>query len=424
MKDKITRIISSMLAAVMCVAVVISAMSINDADVYAASASLSGPGSGRAGDTFTVTLDIAAAGSYGLEANLNYDGGQVTLVGTSILPGGWKLESNGNKIIAYDDTMSNPLGGSQSVIQASFRINDSAAPGTDIGISFSNILVSDANAGTSVGTASCSVNVLAPLSSDNALSSLTVSAGELSPGFSPDNTGYNLGEVEYDVSSINVNASARDSNASVSVGNTSLSVGDNTIYINVTAENGNRRTYTLRVTRKQDPNYVPSSNANLSDISVSYGQISPAFSSDITEYVVYIPYEVTSIEVAGSMDDSKAAGATGDSSESLAVGSNDLYVTGVAEDGTEKKYHITVVRMPEYAGVLPKIEGVDIKETQTEEVTEVPVQQEEVVQVVKKTGIKPWLLVILVIAGIAAGFAGAWFGKEYIKKLFEKKRTY
>lgn len=99
-------------------------------------------------------------------------------------------------------------------------------------------------------------------------------------------------------------------------------------------------------------------------------------------------------------------------------------MTGVAEDGTEKKYHITVVRMPEYAGVLPKIEGFDIKETQTEEVTEVPVQQEEVVQVVKKTGIKPWLLVILVIAGIAAGFAGAWFGKEYIKKLFEKKRTY
>lgn len=99
-------------------------------------------------------------------------------------------------------------------------------------------------------------------SADNSLKSLVLSAGALSPKFSPSTTSYTA-TVEYSVTSIAITAVPSNSKASVvSVsGNEGLKVGANTVTIIVKAENGVTSTYTITVTREEEkadePEVVP-----------------------------------------------------------------------------------------------------------------------------------------------------------------------
>ena len=129
----------------------------------------------------------------------------------------------------------------------------------------------------------------------------------------------------------------------------------------VKAENGATKTYKIAVTRKQDPNYVASSNASLKGITISAGSISPAFTGDKTDYIVYLPYEYAgkSFTATGTAADSKASGVTGGTINALVEGVNKTTVVCKAENGTQKIYTITVVVMPPYNGNVPNIEGVD-----------------------------------------------------------------
>jgi hypothetical protein len=170
----------------------------------------------------------------------------------------------------------------------------------------------------------------------------------------------------------------------VSISGHDLGVGGNTVSITVTAENGATKTYKISVTRKQDPNYVASSNAALSEISISNGTLSPTFSSEVDDYIVYLPYEYVgkTFSASGSADDSKAVGVTNGSIKALLEGVNSASVVCKAEDGTEKEYKVTVVVMPEYNGAVPYIEGVEVEEVEpeTEETEIVPSTEENITE--------------------------------------------
>lgn len=73
------------------------------------------------------------------------------------------------------------------------------------------------------------------------------------------------------------------------------------------------------------------------------------------------------------MNDSKAVGAT-EGSVVLVEGTNEVKVTGTAEDGSTSEYKITVVVMPKYEGKVPVIEGAP--EPETEPVTEPTIEPE------------------------------------------------
>lgn len=95
------------------------------------------------------------------------------------------------------------------------------------------------------------------LSSDNALKSLTVSSGKLSPEFKKDTTEYQV-EVENNVEKIKISATANDKEASIKgTGEKDLKVGKNSYGIVVVAENGKTKTYTIVINRKEEnPVYV------------------------------------------------------------------------------------------------------------------------------------------------------------------------
>lgn len=101
------------------------------------------------------------------------------------------------------------------------------------------------NMGNSVVT----INAKPTASGNNNLSSLSISPGTLSPGFSAGTTSYSAW-VSNSTTSVAVSAKAADGKAKVAVwGNTGLSVGNNTITVQVTAENGSKKTYTITVNR-------------------------------------------------------------------------------------------------------------------------------------------------------------------------------
>lgn len=88
-------------------------------------------------------------------------------------------------------------------------------------------------------------------SPNNTLNSLSVEGYDITPSFERFATTFDL-IVEGNVTGINVNAAKADSKATVTGdGNVALKVGSNEIKVVVTAQNGDVRTYTINVVRKE-----------------------------------------------------------------------------------------------------------------------------------------------------------------------------
>ena len=330
----------------------------------AAGCGLSGAGSVRAGNTVTVTFSISGGDILGFSADLSYDSSQLSLEGSkSLLGGSWTVKMNGSRIVGYDSEQSSPINGSKQVMAFTFRVKSDAAAGSGLSAAVSNVSVSyisehGDNKGEAVtvdaGSARWSASVSAPLSGNANLASLTCANAELSPTFSAGTTQYSV-TVPYDVTSLRLSAAAEDSGAKVSTSGNDLSVGANTVTITVTAPSGAVKRYTISVIRQPDPNYTASTDAALSSLTASYGEISPAFAPDVTDYVLYVPYETEHITLSGTARDGKAVQVTG-ADAALDEGENVLTVTCTAEDGvTVMTYTVHVWRMPAYAGTLPQI---------------------------------------------------------------------
>ncbi len=111
---------------------------------------------------------------------------------------------------------------------------------------------------------------------------------------------------------------------------------------------------TIKINAK--PTY--SSDNKLSALSVAEGEITPAFDAGTTAYTMSVPFEVTAITVSSTANH-KNASVTVDS-PALVVGENTVTVTVKAENGSTKKYTITVTRQQsDLAGATAKVKDKD-----------------------------------------------------------------
>ncbi len=321
----------------------------------AAGATLSGSGSIQAGNTVTLTLSVPSS-IYGLTADLSYSS-NLSFTNYNCSVSGWSILVNNNKFSVYGTSSS-----SGGVIVIKLKVSGSAKEGDALSASFSSIVVSDGNADTDLGTASWSGKVGAAPSGDCSLSSLSCGNATLSPAFSSKTTFYTC-TVPFAVSKLELDYKKSDSGASVSVsGNDELAVGVNTVTVTVKAANGETRTYTIEVTREQDPNYKPSTNGKLSSLTIEGATLSPKFSSSVTDYIAYVPYETSSVTVAAEPADEKAKGVNGVGAVKLSATESETAITvsGVAEDGKSTEvYTVHVLRMPAYTGIIPTVEVID-----------------------------------------------------------------
>ena len=200
-------------------------------------------------------------------------------------------------------------------------------------------------------------------STDATLRSLSLSGGAtLDPEFAPNVTEYTA-SVAHAVASITVTATPNVSQATVAITwsnsaegsgsgrQVSLNVGENTITVTVTATGGTTEIYMIRVNRGG----LPSTDATLSELTLSAGTLSPTFYSATTSYTALVAHDVAFITVMATPNVSGATPVitpfdsdlrTDDAHEvSLRVGENTVTVTVTSTDeSTTETYIIRVNR--------------------------------------------------------------------------------
>lgn len=343
MKKKLFRAVLSMTAALL---IAVSAL---PRTAYAAGASLSGSSSVQPGNSVTLTLSVDSK-IYGLTADLNCGEG-LTFTNYSCSVSGWSILVNQNRFSVYGTNSA-----SGGVITVTLKVASGAQPGAALSAKFENIVASDGEKDLELGTASWSGSVGAAPSDNCSLSAIMCGNFTLSPAFSPDTTYYTT-KVPYSVSKLSLDYNRADKGQKVSISGTELAVGVNTVTLKVTAANGKTKSYVIEATREQDPNYKPSTDALLSELTVEGVSLSPAFSSTVTDYIVYVPFETKTVKLAAAANDSKAHGIGGTGEVAIEKeGDNALVVTCTAEDRvTKKEYTVHVLRMPQYTGTVPNI---------------------------------------------------------------------
>ena len=386
-------------------------------------ATFSGPDTVRAGDTVTLTFRLNGNNILGVSGTLSYDTNQVALVSTKQSIGtSWTVEFSGNNFVAYDNDFSNPIRGNTALFTATFKVK-SISPATKIRISCTDVKASDGTADQSVSVSGYSKTIVAPLGTNNNLETLTVGNATISPAFSAETTNYTA-SVPFEISKLDVSATSVDNKAKVSVHSPNLIPnGTTNVTITVTAENGTKKTYTIAVTRAKDPNYVPSSNNALSGITVDGFLLSPAFTSENTRYVIWVPYETEKIKINGFSSDDKASVSV-EGGETLAAGQDNLVkVICTAENGEKKEYLITVKRATAHDGSteeFPEDTSTDTKFPPTDTTTDTLVNSvtdsDSGVSIAQRSGLAWWWLIVSGIIGIALGIALEFFIVKFSKK--------
>ena len=188
------------------------------------------------------------------------------------------------------------------------------------------------------------------------LTGLVLGAGALSPAFAKTTTSYTSG-VPFETSSTNVTPTAADAGSTITVngtpvasgsasGSIALGVGANVITTVVTAPDGRTKTYTVTVTRADNP--------NLSNLVLSAGTLSPAFASTTTGYSALVSAATNSTTVTptaalgGSMitvNGTPVASGAASGGIALNFGANTITIFVTAPNGiTTKTYTVTVFR--------------------------------------------------------------------------------
>lgn len=235
-----------------------------------------------------VDFTSSCKGLCGFVGNLEYDKNKIELVSISALNGFDLVQ--GNKIVLYKAT---GVSSGSSIMTMKFR-NKSLTNNESTKISFTNINVSDGdkdivasnasktikyieepkkedntnnnnetnndnnnkpssgnnNSTTKPSNENTSNNIINKKSSNNYIETITLSNGKIE--FSKDILTYDI-IVENEIEEIIINAKAEDDKSVIEgVGSHKLNVGNNIIKLNVKAEDGSERTYTINFSREKE----------------------------------------------------------------------------------------------------------------------------------------------------------------------------
>jgi gliding motility-associated-like protein len=319
-----------------------------------------GGGSGVAADNaggVYLTADFNAVDS------ISSEGGNPKQIGSGFnTPAALAINAFGNLFVAdsYNYVVKEEIFGGYKIwpaLPAGLIFNNSTGVISGTPTVYSPSTVYTIAASNVAGGSLATLNIQTIGHSDNLLN-LIISHGTLTPAFAPGITSYTA-SVSNNTTSITVKAAAPNDGSTIKINGTTvpsrtpsasipLSVGPNTINAVIIAPDGTPKTYTIVITR------APSANANLSNLKINHGALTPAFATDATTYTASVSNGTTSITVKPVTADATAtvkvngttvASGTASASIPLTVGANTLTTIVTAEDGTTTKtYTVTVTR--------------------------------------------------------------------------------
>lgn len=262
----------------------------------AATASISGGGNYKVGQTVTIKFTYSGA-SYGTaKVIFRYDTSVLQFKNCSGTSGG----TSGVTKVSLSSGGSNTLG-------CTLTFKAVGTGNTTVKAETEELYDIDENdLSSSVSTKSTTVSVTNPstqVSSNANLSSMSVSAGSLSPSFSPSVTSYTV-NVGSDVSVCTISAKAQDSKATISVsGSKNLKAGKNVRSVTVTAENGSTKTYTITIYKaegttggndKEDPDLPDEQPETPEEIKITLGGKEYVLDENISENNIPEGFTITS----------------------------------------------------------------------------------------------------------------------------------
>lgn len=215
-----------------------------------------------------------------------------------------------------------------------------------------------------VTTKTYRITVNRAASANNNLSTLTVTPGALVPAFAAATLDYTV-DVATDVTEVTVTATKADSSAVLSgsiadpgkgqaTGQATIQLGgpgtSTPLSITVTAPSGDFKTYAITVNRA-----APSSDNNLSALTVTGGPLVPDFASNTMIYTLDVPSSVDSVTVSATKSDLNAV-MSGDVTAGTGIPTGQetfplvplfprtVLITVTAPNGDSKTYTITITR--------------------------------------------------------------------------------
>lgn len=285
--------------------------------VYAASASIKASASSskvQVGDTVTIKVNVSSGtnlGSWGF--NVGYNSKVFSLVSSTLENNLTSLgvvsnASTKNKEYTLKFKAKESGSGTFSINNAEIWSLDEEQLSPSISNATVTVVSNSSSSNASSNSNKSSNNTSnkdddKKKSANNYLSSLEVDGYKLSPSFNKNTTKYNI-SVPNDVNEVKISGKADDKEAAVSgLGKHDVKEGKNRIDITVTAENGNKKTYTINVTVKDkepvvvkigDDEYTVMRSSDGLKIPNSYDEITitindtevPAYKSSLTNYTL------------------------------------------------------------------------------------------------------------------------------------------
>lgn len=146
--------------------------------------------------------------------------------------------------------------------------------------------------------------------SDATLKNLGINPKEYDfSGFKKDQTEYSV-EVPNEIKTVEIYAEATDSKAQVTgKGEIELNEGANEAKVEVVAQDGTKKTYTITITRKASEvatTSLENTKFGLSDLTIAGQTISPAFKNDVYSYTVGVKEDLSSLDIKATATDSDA----------------------------------------------------------------------------------------------------------------------
>ena len=250
-------------------------------------ANISGNSNVRVGETFTITFEFGTnVGAYD-SINVSYDPSMYEYIsGDNLNESVWWDQSDTSSGISTKTYTFKAINEGSSRIAVVAKGVTSANENMDELGTIASEKIINATASQTAAPQVAPEPQPAPqnnvaLSANNNLKFLQISEEGITPFFTRNITNYSL-TVGEAVNRIDVLARAEDSNARVEIsGNENIAEGDNYIYITVTAQNGQKRTYSILVTKTQD---VEKSNAFLETLIIENYNLKQNFQSEVLEY--------------------------------------------------------------------------------------------------------------------------------------------
>lgn len=246
MKNKIYK-----LAALLLGIAVMTAMLCLSADAASASLWFTDP-TVTVGTNVTVVVDVKGEDIGGYQMRISYDKNYLDFLSCTGGSGNLACNSSQSGVLVVTDYM-----GSGSAAKMSFNLTFRTKKTGTTKLTPSGFLPTSGGGDDitpyAVGDSTINIIPVPQASSDATLKSLAIGSGALSPAFSPSVTSYTA-NVDFSVTSLAVTALKNHSGASVYIsGNDNLAVGENTVNITVTAENGAKMYYSIKVIRGKNP---------------------------------------------------------------------------------------------------------------------------------------------------------------------------